>query len=215
MPSTIERFKTVGAPFTGLQATRASCALSKKSRTPAMGQKLPIDRARQIFLGVGLELLSSTYSNSKSPLQYRCKICGRKGKKPLEYAKAGHGCPACGRLRIADSHRHSITFANQAFADRGLELRELHYQHSQTPMAYLCRTCGYEGKLRLNDVINGVGCRKCGIKKRFEKHRIDFLELKRQLRARGIEVLSPDCVYRASRIRVRCNKCLKEWEFPS
>ena len=110
------------------------------------------------------------------------------------------------------AHRHSVASANQAFAERGLELREQHYRNSQTLMAYVCHTCGYEGMLRLGDALNGVGCRKCGIKKRFEKHRIDFSGMTHQLRARGIEVLSPDCMYRTSPARVRCKKCRKEWE---
>ncbi len=80
-------------------------------------------------------------------------------------------------------------------------------------MAYLCRSCGYEGKLRLADILTKrVGCRRCGIQKRFNKHRINFPELKAKLLDRGIEVLSQDCVYSGSRIEVRCTGCRKVWK---
>lgn len=111
------------------------------------------------------------------------------------------------------TRQHSIAFASRTFADQGLVLKESHYRNSKTLMAYSCRTCAYEGKLRLNDILaKRVGCRKCGIQKRFEKHQINFAELKIQLFARGLEVLSSDCVYRGSRIQVRCKNCQKVWK---
>jgi phage FluMu protein Com len=111
------------------------------------------------------------------------------------------------------TRKHSIAFASRAFADQGLILKEPHYRNSKTLMAYSCRACGHEGKLRLNDILaKRVGCRICGIQKRFERHRINFDVLKAQLFAHGLEVLSSNCIYRGSRIQVRCTNCQKVWK---
>ncbi len=109
--------------------------------------------------------------------------------------------------------KYSLAEASQAFSSVGLELLANEYKSGKSPLCYRCKACGHEDKLRLNDVLaKGVGCRKCGIKRRFERYRINFPELKAKLLERGIEVLSQDCAYSGSRIEIRCTGCCKVWE---
>jgi hypothetical protein len=121
---------------------------------------------------------------------FLCNVCGYANEKQYGEMKAGKGCPVCARLRSAESRRYGIDFARAMFAGKNLELKDSRYINSRTLMAYSCLECGYKGRLRLNDICTkGVGCRKCGIQKRFEKHRINFDDVKVQLLGRGIEVL--------------------------
>lgn len=111
------------------------------------------------------------------------------------------------------AEKRSFDRVRDAFASVGLELQDKDYKNSKTPLPYRCKACGHEDKLRLNDVLaKKVGCRKCGIRKRFNRHQINFPELKAKLLARGIEVLSETCAYSGSRIEVRCTTCQKVWK---
>jgi hypothetical protein len=176
-----------------------------------MAKKTPFDRVRKAFASVGLDLVSTTYKNNWMPLQYRCAACGYEGEKRLACVRRGQGCPRCGRQRVAESQRHTLAFAKEAFARKALELEEGVYHDARSPMSYRCCVCGFRGRLRLANLLTGTGCRKCGIQKRFTRHRINFPDLKAQLLARGIETLSSECKYHCSRIQVRCLKCLKQW----
>ena len=109
--------------------------------------------------------------------------------------------------------KYTLAEASQTFSSVGLELLAKEYMSSKSSLRYRCKACGHEHELRLNDVLaKGVGCRKCGIKKRLERYRINFPELKAQLLERGIEVLSQNCAYSSSRIEIRCTGCSKVWE---
>ncbi len=109
--------------------------------------------------------------------------------------------------------KYSLAEATQAFSSVGLELLANEYKSGKSPLCYRCKACGHEDELRLNYVLaKAVGCRKCGIKRRFERYRINFPELKAKLLERGIEVLSQDCAYSGSRIEIRCTGCGKVWE---
>lgn len=176
-----------------------------------MATRTPYNKVREAFACVGLKLVSTDYGNNSTPLLYQCDDCGYEGEKTLRCVGRKQGCPRCSRKRVAEGQRYTLASAKAEFARKELELLEHTYQAVKSPMAYRCRVCGYEGKLRLANLLNGTGCRKCGIEKRFIRHRISFPKLKATLLARGIEVLSSDCKYHSSRIQVRCNKCDKQW----
>lgn len=178
-----------------------------------MARKLTIDQARQIFEASGFELRSHTYVSSKEPLAYRCRHCGYEGSTRLEYVKAGNGCPRCWETRRGQSLKHSLDFVRDKFSDKKLDLLAESYTDSKTPLPYRCRECGHKGQLRFNDLLNGSGCRQCGIRRGVSLRRLDFETLKRDLDSRGIELLSKKSEYVNSETKLlaRCKECRKVW----
>ncbi len=47
-----------------------------------MAAKLSFNQVKLAFSTRGLELLADSYVNSKTPVPYRCKLCGHVGEKP-------------------------------------------------------------------------------------------------------------------------------------
>jgi len=175
-----------------------------------MARKFTFDQVKQVFEVAGFKLLSASYTSSKEPLAYRCKRCGHKDTTRLEYVKAGNGCSNCWKARRGQSRKHSLDFIREKFSAKNLELRASEYKNSKTPLPYRCNECGYKGKLRFNDLSNG-GCRKCGIRRRTSRRKLDFEIFKRDMRKREIEVLSREYVNSGTRLQLRCLKCTRFW----
>jgi len=176
-----------------------------------VARKFTYIRVKQIFKAAGFGLLSNSYRNSKQPLAYRCTRCGYEGATRLECVKAGNRCPNCWEARRGQSHKHSLDFVREKFADKGLELLDKCYPESKTPLSYRCTECGYEGRLRFNDLSNGSGCRQCGIRQRTTLRKLDFEAFKKDLQERGIEVLSREYVNSGTKLKLRCFKCRRLW----
>ena len=178
-----------------------------------MANRLTFGQVKQIFETADFELLSGSYANSKEPLAVRCNRCGHKVTTRLEYVKAGNGCSRCWEARRGENRKHSLDFVREKVAAKKLELRASEYTDSKTPLPYRCDACGYKGRLRFNDLNNGSGCRQCGIRRRAVGRRLDFETFKRDMRQRGIEVISPasDYVNSETRLQMGCMECRKVW----
>jgi hypothetical protein len=176
-----------------------------------MARKFTFDQVKQVFEAAGFELLSASYTSSKEPLAYRCKCCGHEDTTRLEYVKAGNGCSNCWEARRGRSRKHSLDFVREKFSAKKLELLASEYTDSKTPLPYRCNECGYEGKLRFNDLSNG-GCRECGIRRRTSRRKLDFEIFKSDMFKRGIEVLSREYVNSGTRLQLRCLKCPRLWQ---
>ena len=111
---------------------------------------------------------------------------------------------------MTDIRKHSLDFVRAQFAARKLELLARGYANSKTPLQYKCCECGYEGRLRFND-LKKSGCRECGIRRRTASRKLDFDTFKSDMRARGIEVLSSEYVNSGTKLRLRCLKCHRTW----
>jgi hypothetical protein len=176
-----------------------------------MSRRLPYEAVVKAFEERGLQLLDQTYVNCRSPLRYRCKQCGHEDTTRLEAVKDGNGCPNCWSLRRGQSRKHSYEFVRDAFLKRNLELLDPEYINSQTPLHYHCLVCNCTGHLRLNDLLNGIGCRACGIERRAAAQRLDFGKFKEEMHARGIEVLSQRYVNSQTKLDLRCRTCRYGW----
>ncbi len=175
-----------------------------------MARKLTFEQVKRIFESAGFELLSTSYTSSKEPLGYRCNRCGHEDTTRLEYVKAGNGCSKCWEARRGQSRKHTLDFIRAKFSAKELELLAKSYPGSKTPLAYRCTQCGYEGKLRFND-LSKRGCRACGIRRRTSRRKLDFEIFKRDMRKREIEVLSREYVNSGTRLHLRCLKCPRFW----
>lgn len=78
-------------------------------------------------------------------------------------------------------------------------------------MQFRCVACGYFGATQLASVLNGSGCRNCGIQRRSSAQKLDFEKMKVELMLRKIEVLSAKYVNSATPITTRCLVCTRIW----
>lgn len=177
-----------------------------------MALKLSFDQVALAFSTHGLELLAESYVNSKTPLPYRCKVCGHVGEKPYGSVRACEGCPSCWNKRRQQPRKHSLQEAGNFFAERQLELLASSYRNPGVPLPYRCLVCGFEGKLRLTDVMQkACGCRICGIRRRGLASKLDFEEFRKQQREQGIEVSPAKYENVETRVEACCLVCHFGW----
>jgi len=167
-----------------------------------MSKKHTREIARAKFLGKNLELLEEEYKNNKTPMRYRClkKGCNYEGKKSLHNLLSGCGCPKCSEKKKY-TKKEVISF----FSARNLELLEKEYKNNSTPMKYRCKIDGYLGKIRLNDLLSGKGCCKCGHKKATEKTRkYNTKEIKEKFLEKNLEWLEKEYKNNRTKMKYRC-----------
>src|SRR6266567_951272 len=79
------------------------------------GQSLKhsLDFVRNTFSAKKLELLDASYTDSKTPLAYRCRECGFEGQLRFNDLSYGSGCRKCGiRRRTSLRKLNFETFKN-------------------------------------------------------------------------------------------------------
>ena len=162
---------------------------------------------RREFLAKNLELLDSAYTDSKTPLAYRCQKCGYKGQLRFSHLRAGAGCRQCGiRWRASQQRRNFPKFKNELFK-RGIEVLSRNYVNALTKLDLRCAECGQSWQARANDLRNPAsGCPRCGHKRGGQKHAYTNEVVARLLADRQITLLS---TYQRSQkpIRVRFEQC--------
>lgn len=105
-----------------------------------MSTKFTIEQVRRIFQDGEAELLSTSYSNNASPLEYKCLRCGEKDTAILNNFKRGHrGC--CG-----GTGKLTLSKAQNIFQLGDATLLEKNYIDCKTKMAYRCHSCKREDK---------------------------------------------------------------------
>ena len=87
-------------------------------------------------------LVSDTYVNAKTKLDYICSKHKNEGLQSITYnnLKAGFGCRYCGLERTADKRRLSIDDVKQIFDRNDMELCDgQDYTNTSNVMAYICK----------------------------------------------------------------------------
>lgn len=82
-----------------------------------------------------------------------------------------------------------ITRVYELFKKNLLQCLEEKYINTSTPMNYLCH-CGYKGKIRVNHLKRGIGCRRCGDKKTKNKLMYSYETVKKYYKSRNCVLLS-------------------------
>ncbi len=98
-----------------------------------------------------------------------------------------------------------IEKVKQYFEDRDCELYETEYVNNRIKMRYRCNCGNEECKICFGDFQQGRRCKKCGIKRRADKRRLIFKEVKQYLEDHNCELYETE--YKGVNIlmRYRCN----------
>jgi len=154
--------------------------------------KLNIDVIKKEFERANCLLLTSTYKNSKTKLDYVCSN-GHKTKITWNDFKSGRRCIKCRNEKTGDRRRLSFNYIKNEFEKEDCELLSTKYKGSETLLDYICE-CGEISKITWGNFQQGVRCNKCGIEKVAEKRRLPFADVKNGSEANGCVLLSTEYI---------------------
>jgi hypothetical protein len=125
--------------------------------------RLKYSYVKEQFAVNGCELLSDTYVNAHTLMEYRC-VCGNLAKINYSNFKSGRRCNKCRYRKIAEKKRHSYEDVKKYFANQGCKLLSKDYKNNKTPLEYVC-ICGRKSTVRFDNFKTGARCRDCYVEK--------------------------------------------------
>jgi uncharacterized phage-like protein YoqJ len=111
----------------------------------------------------GCELLSSTYINGKTKLEYRC-VCGNISKITFADFQRGKRCWNCKSRKTGDRDRLSFDFVKKEFKVGGCILLSESYINAHQKLEYICE-CGEKSFITYDKFKAGQRCSKCKLTK--------------------------------------------------
>lgn len=83
------------------------------------------------------------YTKAKDPILCECLLCGHKWSPKANNLLTGYGCPKCGILKRAHSHRKTTEnfITEMMLIDSSIEIIG-EYQGAQKPIQCRCKKCG-------------------------------------------------------------------------
>lgn len=162
-----------------------------------------------VLINTESTLLSQDYRNSATKLLFRCK-CGNEfsstfGNFKSSANKACRKCAKIGRKKKTDSQFKEELLIKHS----GLIYAIGEYKSALEYVKVGCSVCGHEWDSRASALsAMGQGCPVCGgtLRKTQEK----FINDLETVHGDDISVLG-NYIATASKIKVKCNKCLNEW----
>jgi len=144
--------KSVGSLKTGC----ITCGIDRRAST----HRLSFSEVKKTFEDGGCILLSTSYKNSQTPLDYICE-CGTKSRINLSNFKMGKRCNKCRYRKMAEKRRHSYEHVKKVFEERGCELLSNNYENQDTILTYRCK-CGSINNLSFENFRQRKStCRAC------------------------------------------------------
>lgn len=112
-----------------------------------------------------VELLGE-YTNARTKVACRCRVCGHEWDAVPNHLLRGVGCPECaGTARVTPE-----SFAARAATIApGVELLGP-YANARTRIDCRCRICGHTWSPYPKSLLQGYGCPECGKRKSLESH---------------------------------------------
>lgn len=158
-------------------------------------KKIEFSDVIKIFESNGCKLLSKTYVNAVSKLDYVAS-CGHRSQIRLADLKNGHGiiCKKCALLDGAKKRKRTTDDVKMIFESTGCKcINLLEYKDNKTKIRYIC-LCGHESSCSLNDFIrhkeNKVVCPTCNRKARGLLQTKSIDEIKTAFSNAGCKLLS-------------------------
>ncbi len=149
-------------------------------------KRLRFEEAKKLIESEGIELIS--FSNYKSPVRLKCKICGNEWNTSCKLAKKKRPCPNCSSTNSLKKQRlkktstaecNNITINEQLTAEEkklvqrylrfkekvgeksGNQLTILSFKDSRSPAKVKCMVCGREWEARADHILERPYCPSC------------------------------------------------------
>lgn len=158
-----------------------------------------IQKVKAMFEDGGCTLLSETYVNDTTPLDYICQ-CGEKASKTFAALRDSAHCKKCGIEKSNIKKRRPLEEVTKIFQEAGCTLMSEEYYNPHLPLEYICK-CGRESKISLKSFLHGSRCKKCAA----DLLKLSFEEVKEIFKDGGCILLSKDYENSASKLRYQCH----------
>ncbi len=165
-----------------------------------MSRKFTYKDVKQYFKDHDCELLEKEYINAHTRMRYRCKCGNSKCKITFSKFKSGQRCMEC-----SGNKKFTYKEVKQYFKEYDCELLETEYINSQTPMRYKCDCGNSKCKTTFNNFQSGHRCNECAIKRRADKKRFKFEEVKQYFEDHDCKLLEKVYVDSKTLMRYECD----------
>lgn len=133
-----------------------------------------LEEISEEFTKVGAKLISDSFTNNSSYLEFLCSKCGKVGKIQYRAFKAGNNpellCSDCAKGRMASIVRNQVdknllATIRGEFESKGAILKSKRYINNRTKLQFLCSRCHKEATITWHDYKAGSNpsllCRQC------------------------------------------------------
>lgn len=172
-----------------------------------LAKKLTYEYVFNYFKSNDCVLLSQEYLDSKSPLKYICS-CGEPSEIVFNKFRIGQRCRKCKAFKISKKLKIDFSEVAKEFNKRGHTLLDENYVSSTTPLYFRCSK-GHTGKISLDNLKRGKGCKRCAIEKRAQTDRHDYDFVKKFFEEVGCTLTSNSYDNQLQKLEFVC-KCGKK-----
>lgn len=172
----------------------------------------------------------SEYINNHTKIKIICKKHGEFQQSPMHLLKGQIGCYECYKNKF----KKSKTFTTEQFIEKAkkffpeYDYSITNYTNAQSKIKYICHKHGIN-EVVASSLLNGCGCKKCGIEKSKETKRIkkenlffkkyDYLNLSKftysGLNSKSIVICPEHGEYKISPAEIKrgniCPQCIKQY----
>lgn len=153
------------------------------------------------------------YIDNSTKVKYMCLLCKKTWEATPGSVLSGHGCPACGQRRTADSKRKTHEQFLSEMATINSKVKVLgKYTNTKTKILCECYECGNRWEARPQNLLKGQGCPKCGAKRAANKNRKTYVQFINVLKLKNPSIsVRGKYVNSSTKVEVECNKCGYIW----
>ena len=179
------------------------CPQCKKEKTSKRFTKTHLQFINDISFNSDIEILGQ-YSNSRSPIECRCKKCNLEFTSTPHDLLMGRTCPRCTK----ENNLTKLRTTNEAFLKKlesvNTEVIPLdEYVTAKTKILFRCKKCNYEWKTTPDGILHGAGCPKCAGNARITHE--EFVQTMLAINP-AVEIIG-NYKNSSSKIEYKCKKC--------
>ena len=158
------------------------------------------------------QLLSTKYIDNRTPLLFKCNICGREFERTPRQLKRGKNfcCSDCSKKKLSLTLEDVKKFIEENDINKECTLLSTEYINNKTPLKFKCNVCGKEFTRDFAHVQRGrFRCEICGELFGAKKLKYTKEEVSLKIKERGYELIGE---YLGGSLPVKC-KCSRGHEF--
>jgi hypothetical protein len=171
---------------------------------------IDINEIKLQFKNRNMELITNTYINSKSKLEYICLNHTDKGIQRISYSKfkSGQGCKYCGFDKNAELSRYNYNDVKKDFESHNYTLLENEYSNNRLPLKYICNIHKDKGiqTIAYGTLKAGHGCFYCGREIIEKARRLDFNFIKSEFEKHNYTLLETEYINNSTNMRYICKE---------
>lgn len=166
-------------------------------------RRLTIEFVKQKIKEGGDELISSKYSNARTPLTILCSRCQDQYQMRYDDYRRSKRCAHC-----SGKKRYTIEHVREVISKDGNKLLSDIYTNNKTHLDIQCGKCDNVYNMNLSTYQNAtIRCKKCVNQKLADDRKFSFEHVQSYIEERGDTLLSDDYVNSLTKITVKCSQC--------